>query len=264
MMVMEYAEYGGLREYLNNNFNSMKWDEKLDSLRHIASGLDDIHKKGLTHHNFHCGNILKGRNFTYITDLGLYQSPNVTSSQDDHKRVYGVLPYVAPEVLREEEYTQESDVYGFGIIAYEICTGLPPYYDIAHDESLAIRICQGQRPKSKYKIPQIILDIIKQCWDADPLKRLKANKLYNLLHDLYNNVYSNYDSDLEINKQIEEADKFNENLSSSLYIYTTLSYITSFQAVYTSRLLDFNNLPEPKNAIEPDDDDDLFDKYSSK
>ena len=46
-----------------------------------------------------------------------------------------------------------------GIIAYEICTGLPPYHEIPHDEFLAAKICQGLRPKSDYKIPQLILDI---------------------------------------------------------------------------------------------------------
>src|SRR5205085_3382250 len=94
------------------------------------------------------------------------------------------MHYVAPEVLRGKEYTQASDIYGFGIIAYEVCTGLPPYHNIAHVEFLAIKICQGLRPKSDYKIPQLILDVIKKCWDADPLKRPKAEELYNLFDNL--------------------------------------------------------------------------------
>jgi len=63
-----------------------------------------------------------------------------------------VLPYVAPEALRGKEYTQASDIYAFGIIAYEICTGLPPYCNIAHDKFLAMKICQGLRPKSDYTV----------------------------------------------------------------------------------------------------------------
>src|ERR1051325_897328 len=120
------------------------------------------------------------------------------------KQIFGVLPYVAPEVLRGKEYTQASDIYGFGIIAYEVCTGFPPYHDIAHDEFLAAKICQGSRPKSDYKIPQLILDIISQCWDADPSKRPKAKKLGELLLKLYWNVRD--EKDLLIHKQIKEAD----------------------------------------------------------
>ncbi|GBB91948.1 hypothetical protein RclHR1_19410001, partial [Rhizophagus clarus] len=230
MMVMPYAQNGSLRQYLNNSFNLIDWKNKLKILQNIAISLNR-----------------------------LCQPANAKPSQDEYKKIYGVLPYVAPEVLRGKEYTQESDIYGFGIIAYEVCTGLPPYHDIVHDKLLAICICQGLRPKSDYKIPQLILDIIKRCWDADLSKRPKADELHNLLEDLYY-----YNSDDEIVKQIEEADKINEKLTttSSLYTCTTLSYVTNPQAFYTSRLLDFKNLPEPKNAIENKDDNNSFGEYS--
>ncbi|POG81477.1 kinase-like domain-containing protein [Rhizophagus irregularis DAOM 181602=DAOM 197198] len=234
MIVMGYAKDGSLRQYLNSSFNSIKWNEKLVILQVIAQGLDDIHQKRVN-----------SSHFTFITDLGLCRLANVKSSQNECKELYGVLPYVAPEVLRGKEYTQESDIYGFGIVAYEVCTGLPPYHDIIHDKFLAISICQGLRPKSNYKIPQLVLNIIKQCWDADPLKRPKANELEDLFDKLYD-------------------EKINEKLisSSSLYTGPTLSYTTNPQAVYTSRLLDFKNLPEPINAIDNKDDDNSFGEYS--
>ncbi|RGB38557.1 kinase-like domain-containing protein [Rhizophagus diaphanus] len=257
MMVMEYAENGNLRQHLNNNFNSMKWEEKLNILQKIACGLKNIHDKNLVHNDFHCGNILNGSInshdfFIYIADLGLCRPANVAPSHDEYKEIYGVLPYVAPEVLRGKRYTKESDIYAFGIIAYEVCTGFPPYHDIAHDQFLAIGICQGLRPKSNYKIPQLILNIISQCWDADSLKRPKANKLVDLLEDLYRSLRDHDASNYEIKKQVEEVDKINEKLSSSSLSQagTSLSYTTNPQAVYTSRLLDFKNLPEPKNATD--------------
>jgi serine/threonine protein kinase len=263
MMVMEYAKNGSLRQHLNNSFNSMKWKQKLNILYNIAEGLNEIHKLELIHRDLHCGNILNYKNFTYITDLGLCRPANVKPSQNECKELYGVLPYVAPEALRGKEYTQESDIYGFGIIAYEVCTGLPPYHDIVHDNFLGISICQGLRPKSNYKIPQLILDIIKQCWDADPSKRPKTNELENLLATLYVELSRSY-GDFEIKKQVEEAEKINEKLTStsSLYTGTTFSYNTNPQAVYTSRLLDFKNLPKPKNAIDSEDNDNSFGGYS--
>ena len=140
MMVMQYAENGSLRQHLDKSFNSLTWNDKLDSLDNIACGLMRIHEKGLIHHDFHCGNILNntsysGNLYALITDLGLCKpASSVRPSQSGDKKIYGVLPYVAPEVLRGKEYTQASDIYGFGIIAYEICTGLPSYHDIAHDK----------------------------------------------------------------------------------------------------------------------------------
>src|SRR6266487_4954551 len=77
MMIMKYAENGSLRQYLNNRFNSMDWNNKLDILRQIARGLNEIHDNKLIHHDFHCGNILNSSNeFIYVTDLGLCQPAN--------------------------------------------------------------------------------------------------------------------------------------------------------------------------------------------
>src|SRR5581483_3985808 len=250
MMVMQYAQNGNLRQHLNKSFNSLNWSKKLYNLWAIAIGLNEIHKKGFIHHDFHCGNILNNINgkihYSLITDLGLCKPANVKTSQSGDKQIYGVLPYVAPEILRGKEYTQASDIYGFGIIAHELCTGLPPYHDIAHDEFLAIKICQGLRPKSNYKIPQLILDIIQKCWNADPLKRPEANKLKDLFSDFHNQGSGNYSI---LNNQTREADEINKQLP-PLTIPSTdiLSCVTHPQAIYTSRLLDFKNLPEPQNA----------------
>ncbi|UZN98907.1 uncharacterized protein OCT59_000192 [Rhizophagus irregularis] len=61
MMVIEYAKEGSLRQYLNNIFNLINWEEKLEILQKIAGGLDSIHEKGLIHRDFHSGNMLKDK-----------------------------------------------------------------------------------------------------------------------------------------------------------------------------------------------------------
>ncbi|CAB4414817.1 unnamed protein product [Rhizophagus irregularis] len=260
IMVMELKN-GSLRQYLDNNFILLIWEYKLLILAYISHGLDYIHTNGLIHQDFHCGNILSNFNRgVAITELGLCQPANVKSSQNTqniNKKIYGVLPYVAPEVLRGKEYTQKSNIYGFGIIAYEIWTGFPPYYDIAHDDFLAMKICNGLRPKSNYKIPQLIFDIINQCWDADPSKRPSSDELVELFDDLWKNIF---EKNCIIKEQINDADEINKNSSSSfstaqspLSSTGTLQYTTHPQAVYISRILDFKNLPEPKNANSNDD-----------
>ncbi|EXX79733.1 Rad53p [Rhizophagus irregularis DAOM 197198w] len=250
MMVMEYANNGSLRQKLNKDFNSFGWDEKLYILRDIAYGLGNIHEKELTHQDFHSGNILNIKrnslSFANITDLGLCKPAN-EKVEKRNKNVYGVLPYVAPEVLRGKEYMQASDVYSFGIIIYEIFNGLPPYYDMAHDELLAIKICRGLRPGFNIKVPQLIENIAKKCVDADPLKRPTAE----YLKKIFDKCYIDYlDKNNEFFKQINEADKFNKkqyNVTKSS-INTELIYNTHPQAIYASRLLKFNNLPEPINV----------------
>ncbi|GBC54486.2 kinase-like domain-containing protein [Rhizophagus irregularis DAOM 181602=DAOM 197198] len=52
IMVMGLKK-GGLRQYLNNNFVSLNWKQKLFSLQGLAYGLREIHDRGLIHHDFH-------------------------------------------------------------------------------------------------------------------------------------------------------------------------------------------------------------------
>src|SRR5581483_2301673 len=209
IIMMHYASDGSLRQNLNKNFNSMGWWKKFRIIYNISEGLNDIHKKSLIHQDFHSGNILQHSKITYITDLGLCKPADKKSN----KNVYGVLPYVAPEVLRGKEYTQASDIYGLGIIIYEIFNGLPPYHDMAHDEFLAVKICHGLRPKFSIKIPQLIEDLFKQCVDADPLKRPSAEYLREKFGKWFNEVIKdeNSDENSEIYKQTKEADEFNKD-----------------------------------------------------
>ncbi|POG78676.1 hypothetical protein GLOIN_2v1536430, partial [Rhizophagus irregularis DAOM 181602=DAOM 197198] len=114
-----------------------------------------------------------------------------------------------------------------------------------------MKICNGLRPKCDYKIPQLIVDIINQCWDADPLKRPNADEIKELMYSLYCDI--NLEKrDSIIYWQVKKADEINKKLSSTVQLpltsTNTLSYTSHSQAIYTSRLLDYKNLPEPKNV----------------
>ncbi|PKY63193.1 kinase-like protein, partial [Rhizophagus irregularis] len=71
IMVLDYAEDGSLRNYLDKEYNKLNWDKKIDYLRYIVDGLKCIHEKELVHRDLHIGNILKLKYKTVITDMGL-------------------------------------------------------------------------------------------------------------------------------------------------------------------------------------------------
>jgi serine/threonine protein kinase len=122
--------------------------------------LKKIHQQNLVHRDLHSGNILNYKLEGYITDLGLCKLVSETQKED---KIYGVLPYVAPEVLQTSPYTEASDIYSLGTIAYELLSGLLPYYDREHDTSLAVLICQGLRPSFQIKIPALLENLINRC-----------------------------------------------------------------------------------------------------
>ncbi|RHZ75459.1 hypothetical protein Glove_213g56 [Diversispora epigaea] len=257
MMVLEYAKDGNLREYLKINFNNTNWKQKLINLWYLTYNLRNIHELDIIHQDFHPGNILSSSfENTYsikISDFGLSKLIGTNPNNPEKKNIIGVLPYIAPEVLSgDEEYTKTADVYSFGIIAYEIVTGFPPYPDIPHDKDLAMKICNGLRPKIPFHTPKLITRMIMRCWDARVTHRPTFKELKNEL-DKYDADYSEYlregkNKDSEIVIQIKKAEEFSENQESTNTTNTTsLNYQTHPQAIYTSRLLNFSNLPKPKN-----------------
>ena len=128
MMVLDYAEHGSLRNCLDINYDNLSWNTKFHYLWCITFGLKEIHDKELIHGDLHIGNILKFSNgiiSTRITDMGLCRPADynkVENTNTTNNNIYGVLPYIAPEILRGQNYTKASDIYSFGIIIimYEV------------------------------------------------------------------------------------------------------------------------------------------------
>ncbi|CAI2181519.1 16820_t:CDS:2 [Funneliformis geosporum] len=219
VMVMDYMSEGNLREYLNKNYDQLTFEDKLKQLLDITQGLCSIHQANLIHKDFHSGNVLNAlqnnRVFSHISDLGLSKPVNATKESG---KIYGVLPYVAPEVLSGQPYSQASDIYSWGMIMYEIFSGLTPYPERDYDTSLAIQICQGLRPNLEpVIIPQLLKDLISRCWDAEPKKRLTVGELRSI---------------------------------STINSLPTKPLVNQETDKYTSKLLDFKNLPKPQNNSE--------------
>ncbi|GES92494.1 kinase-like domain-containing protein [Rhizophagus clarus] len=261
MMVLEYAENGSLRHYLSQN--NLNWEKKIRNIHYIALGLDEIHQKGLIHRDLHTGNILMNETNTCITDMGLCRPVNHDAL--DKTANYGVLPYMAPEILRRKKYTEASDIYSFGIVMYEIISGLPPYYDISHNENLAISICEGLRPNFNIEVPKLIVDLISECLDANPSDRPTAEDIKSILCTWWKEIDDNLNNPSiqgELIRQIRKAEKINNdnfsNLSTSgkatnscSNLSTPPKYLsgrTHSEAIYVSRPFSFNNLPESKNS----------------
>ncbi|RGB32145.1 kinase-like domain-containing protein [Rhizophagus diaphanus] len=248
MMVLPYCEDGSLRNYyLNNHKEGIK---KIYDLFRIANGLLDIHNAGKVHKDFHSGNLLLYGRAIYISDLGMCQSAYNNNEKSDKKGVYGVLPYMAPEVLRGYQYTKAADIYSFGIVMNEYFSEEIPFNGIPHDENLAIQICKGLRPKIFEGTPKLLADLIMKCWDTTAENRPTAKELYKIFIK-WNEEKKKRNS--EIYSQLKEYDKINKKKLESGSSNNKSENIKSHsQAIYTSRLLYFKQLPEPSSQLYSD------------
>ncbi|POG61950.1 kinase-like domain-containing protein [Rhizophagus irregularis DAOM 181602=DAOM 197198] len=148
-------------------------------LHKIVSGLNFIHKQNLIHCDFHDGNILNhNESNIYVSDLGLCQP--VKSFLKEYK-IYGVVPFMAPEVLRGKPYTPASDVYSFSMIMWEFTSGIPPFNNRAHDIQLSLSICKGERPEIIENTPQCYVDLMKKCWDENLLNRPSSKEVLEII-----------------------------------------------------------------------------------
>jgi serine/threonine protein kinase len=189
MIITSYFESGDLAHCITNDFFNISWKMKLQTLYSMISGLVNLHKANIIHKDYHSGNIfytITNKHILAVTgDFGISKSA-IGSSDDDDGEVYGIIPYVAPEVLLGKKYTKASDIYSFGMIMWELMTGRRPFWDKNHETDLIIEICDGFRPPIVTNAPEGYIELMQKCWHSDPNERPNAkyiwDKFWNELH----------------------------------------------------------------------------------
>ncbi|POG66013.1 kinase-like domain-containing protein, partial [Rhizophagus irregularis DAOM 181602=DAOM 197198] len=249
IMVLQYAKEGNFNHWINKNYEYFNWKDKLSALIDIINGLKEIHQRNLVHRDFHTGNILFLNFINHFSNCVLISDMGLSGEVDniDETKIYGVMSYVAPEVLRGKPYTQAADIYSFGMIMYFVATGKQPFGNRAHDYDLALDICKGVRPEiNKSEVPRCYFDLMKKCWDLDKNNRPDVFELDKLIKSFY----GLYVEDLvifgneEIKIQFEETEEYRKTNFSPTENYQT---VTHPQAIYTSRLLNHITKELPKN-----------------
>ncbi|POG76715.1 kinase-like domain-containing protein, partial [Rhizophagus irregularis DAOM 181602=DAOM 197198] len=159
-------------------------NKKLKILRNIAEGLKHLHNQGIIHRDLHSGNILcenedDPKFVTFFNHnptlkyLRFYPDRNTTTN--DNESVYGIILYMAPEILQRKEYTIFSDIYSFGMIMWELMTGRLPFEDQTIDVGLMSKICHdGLLPPITTNAPKDYIELMQECWNSDLIKRPEA------------------------------------------------------------------------------------------
>ena len=185
--------------------------DKLRALAQVARAVAELHAVGLVHGDLKPDNILLGDSgfeSIKIADFGMSkirEGLESTLGQSSLQRTGGIKGtpvYCAPEMFEEEDeeddddgqervYTdgvarasRSTDMYAFGLIAYEVLARKKPFGEIKTINKLSKKVCSGARPplnKLPADTPPAVTTMIQQCWDGDRAQRLSAYRCVEVL-----------------------------------------------------------------------------------
>ncbi len=189
-IVMEYVDGNTLRVILQPGPLQIK--EAVRYAIQIADALHEAHGNGIIHRDVKSENIMvNSKNQIKVMDFGLARLKGVTHTKENTS-TGGTLAYMSPEQVRGEEADAPSDIWSFGIVAYEMVTGRLPFfheYEAATLYSIlnAEVVPPGElRPEMPAELEQIIL----RCLHKDIAARYdSAGKLVEDLKSLERSLH---------------------------------------------------------------------------
>jgi len=106
-----------------------------------TAAVEVIHENGMIHRNLKSKKILvSSANQVKVMESTVGYAPNDTSVQEEPGSVLGTIDYIAPEYMLNSELDQRADIYGLGVIMYELATGKSPFLGDSLYETMTSRL----------------------------------------------------------------------------------------------------------------------------
>jgi len=128
-LVMQYVEGQPLRSAITSE--GLPLDRAANIVRQIGQALGAAHEKGIWHRDLKPENIMLqvlpgGDEHVRLIDFGLATIADLAAKHQSHTRIAGSPGYMAPEQFSGQP-SAATDIYAFGVIAYEMITGRKPF-----------------------------------------------------------------------------------------------------------------------------------------
>ena len=145
----------------------------------LARGLEAIHERGIVHRDLKPANVLMGRQGEVkIADFGIA----LEASEERLTQIgyaVGTPPYMSPEQLLGERVDTRSDLFAFGVLLYEMLSGVLPFPEVdpENGEALIHRIQGGRyRPLGRAApgTPRWLVRLVNRLLRAKPARRLAS------------------------------------------------------------------------------------------
>lgn len=206
-LIMEFCSRGSLYNVLKSLDIQFGWNEFLSWSIQMFNSIQHLHrnKPQILHRDLKTMNFLVTKDWVIkVCDFGLSRFTEQSGSRmSTFYQLRGTMNYCAPETVEGIQYTTKSDIYSLGIILWEMLYRLvtgeyqKPFAEFTYiSQPIQIVIFAAQK-KLRPTIPHVeshqqpIIDLITQCWDAQPENRPEAEEGLKILEECQRNFELN-------------------------------------------------------------------------
>ncbi len=171
-IIMEYVDGANLADVIDNA-GVLPVDVAVMIAIQVCSALEYAHMRGLIHRDIKPGNIMVKRNGEVkLMDFGIAHTRDLEALTVPGTLI-GTPAYMSPEQVLGQKLDIRSDIFSFGIVLYELLTGMKPFID---DETRAVSARIVNDPfitprRINRRIPRSVQRVIKKCLRKKPSKR---------------------------------------------------------------------------------------------
>ena len=175
-IVMEYVDGITLKQYLDQQKETVPWKEALHFTVQILRALQHAHEKGIVHRDIKPQNIMLLQDGTIkVMDFGIARfARSETRTMTD--KAIGSVHYIAPEQARGDVTDERADIYSVGVMLYEMLTGRLPF---EADNAVSVAIMQLQANPTLPRdinpdIPEGLQEITMKAMQKAPSQRYQS------------------------------------------------------------------------------------------
>ena len=162
-------------------------DEALPIAKQIGEALEAAHEAGVIHRDLKPANIKVREDGTVkVLDFGLAkaldtspegdpsQSPTLTAAATQMGVILGTAAYMSPEQARGKTVDRRADIWSFGVVLYEMLTGVRPF----RGEDVSLTLASVMKSDVDVKtlppdLPETLRTVLRRCLEKDPLQRIR-------------------------------------------------------------------------------------------
>ncbi|CAF0783960.1 unnamed protein product [Brachionus calyciflorus] len=221
MIVTEYMENGSLDTFLRLNESKLKLPQMIKMLKDVAYGMRYLSEMNYIHRDLAARNILINKDLVCkVADFGLSREIDLDAYEYTTKGGKIPIRWTAPEACNFRKYSYASDVWSFGVLAWEVMSfGERPYWSW-ENKDVVRAVQEFYRLPPPDNCPDCIYKLMLRCWQDDRQLRPKFREICIILDEM-----ENYTDELKQPPKIKELLPINPRAPTKIQMTKTRVFL---------------------------------------